>query len=845
MPGVTSKQVFRLPKPAFLCEGLSQEALLEYEQAVIRVLFTSLVVLYFLVHGILDSEEGWFSTAFYLAAGYDVFSFGVVLSFKFHKQASQLRKLLTMLGDHSMTCLAMHRADEAGAPLFTVLLWITVGYGARYGTGYLYMGMLFSSLGLLLLVNTTGFWLAHPIVGYGMIVTNILIPVFVSELLKQLSDAKAKAEHADEAKGRFLANMSHEMRTPLSGIIGISKLLYKENIPQTVKSSIVTIEKSANHLLQLIDDVLNFSRIEAGTLHIDHEPFDVYEIIHNISDNLRPVALDKNLNFHVFISTDVPASLIGDPNRIKQVLLNLCGNAIKFTKTGFVDIRVNALSVSEREAVLRFEIIDTGIGIPKDALPNIFDRFNQVDDSITRQYGGSGLGTTISKELVEMMGGQIHVQSDYGKGSRFYFDLPLDLGESVESEEFNEAKCLIYTRNHLLRTRIEGFTSRWGLSVVATSDLHNICQMLVANEYAAGLPILIVDGASVEGDLGEFLKYVKFGVSREVESVLIDTDNRWSDREEMITAIVSDLSTPRQLFNAIHAASRKYELPSSVAQLTEAKRDHFRKLNVLIAEDSRVNRMILEEMLRSHDMHVITAEDGDKALEMFEHSSFDIAIVDMQMPNVGGLDVIREYNAGYGMFRKIPFIVLTANVSIDAKKECERAGAAAYMKKPVDEEELLQLIYRFTGARDEQDGTQAEQIQMQKNTLKLERQAEALDMNVVQTLMMISKKEGFFQELVNNYLQDLKASLDTIRNAVLDGDFQRYHNEVHAIKGASANIGAKEVFQLAKLANADSRQAFEEVGVTRHEDLVRAMSTVELAFKDVMASAASDFGASS
>jgi two-component system sensor histidine kinase RpfC len=844
MPGVTPKQVFSLPRPDFICSGLSTEALLEYEQAVIRVLFTSMVALYFLLHGMFDSDPGIFSTAFYLAGSYLVFSLGIVLSFAFHKRASVIRKSITMLGDHGMTCLAMYRADEAGAPLFTVILWITVGYGARYGTSYLYLGMLLSSLGLLLLVNTTGFWLEHPVVGYGMIVTNIVIPIFVSQLLKQLSDAKARAEAADEAKGRFLANMSHEMRTPLSGIIGISKLLYKESVPASVKSSIVTIDQSAKHLLQLIDDVLNFSRIESGNLHIDHEPYDVYEVIYNVSDNLRPVAQEKNLNFNVYISSDVPTSLVGDSNRLKQVLINLCGNAIKFTKRGYVEVRVNALAVDDDQTTLRFEIIDTGIGIPQDALPRIFERFNQVDDSITRQFGGSGLGTTISKEIVELMGGQIHVQSDFGKGSRFYFDLPIKLGETQEEVEFKGARCLIYTNNHALRTRLEGFTARWGLRVVATSNLHNICQLLVEHEQDSVLPILLVDGATLDGEFDDFVKYVKFGVSRDVEMVLLDTEQRWRSLEGKITTTVSDLSTPRQLFNALHGVNRKYELPSDVTDLSETKKAHFKRLNVLIAEDSRVNRMILEEVLRAHDVNVISAEDGDKALEIFEHSTFDLAIVDMQMPNVGGLDVIREYNAGYGLFKKIPFIVLTANVSIDARKECERAGAAAYLKKPVDEDELLQLIYKLTGKKEDTDTTHAPSSQSERKTLELERQAETLEMRVINNLMTISSKEGFFEELVTNYLQDLNKSLKIIENAIKDDDFQRYHNEAHAVKGVSANIGAKGVFQIAKLANDDNSSEFKESGQTRHDEFVKAMREVEIAFKELLEGDTVDLGTS-
>ncbi len=835
MPGITKKQVFALPRPDFICKGLSEEALLEYEQAVIRVLFTASVVIYFLIHDVFYAHTNIFNTAFYLASLYLLFSIGVILSFIVYKKESRFRKSITMLGDHGMTCLAMYRSGEAGVPLFTVILWITVGYGARYGMKYLYLGMFFSLAGLLILINTNDFWLEHPIIGYGMIVTNIIIPVFVSRLLMQLSDAKAKAEQADEAKGRFLANMSHEMRTPLSGIIGIAKLLYKEKLPPSILSSIVTIDHSANHLLQLIDDILNFSRIEAGTLHVNMASFDVYETIHSVSDSLMPVAKEKNLGFHVFISTDVPVSLVGDASRLKQILINLCGNAIKFTKHGYIEIKVNALSVDDAEAILRFEIIDTGIGIPKEALPYIFERFNQVDDSITRQYGGSGLGTTISKELVELMGGQIHVQSDMGKGSRFYFDIPMQVVETPITEEFAKVKCLIYTRNESLKTRLEGFTSRWGLNIHSTADLHNICPLLVQNEdEISGLPILLIDGLSVEGDLNEFLKYVSFGVSRDVDTVLIDLKECRSDSEESVAAIVTDLSTPRQLFNALHAVNRKTELPTGITNLSDATKAHFKKLNILIAEDSRVNRMILEEMLKAHDMNVLSAEDGDQALELFEEHVFDLAIVDMQMPNVGGLDVIREYNAVNGLYNKIPFIVLTANVTTDAKKECERAGAVAYMKKPVDEHELLKAIYQYTDTKGERHNAPFMEIAPTEPGQTRQLDSDGLDMKVLDNLKRLGSKDGLFEAFISNYLQDLEVSLKVIEHAIEENDFDRYHDEAHAVKGASANIGANEVFQIAKRTNDDSKRDFDEYGLERHQELVRAAAKAESAFKVVL-----------
>ncbi|MEJ2118660.1 MAG: response regulator, partial [Alphaproteobacteria bacterium] len=413
-------------------------------------------------------------------------------------------------------------------------------------------------------------------------------------------------------------------------------------------------------------------------------------------------------------------------------------------------------------------------------------------------------------------------------------DMDLQIGEAIEAEEYSDAKCLIYTAHRSLQDRLFNFASRWGMNIVTTSDLHNVCRMLVENRDESGLPILLLDGSSIDGELLEFVNYVKFGASDNVEIVLIDTNRAHSNCEGSITAIVTDLSTPRQLFNAIHAASRKYDLPEDVTVLTDSTKEHFKKLNVLIAEDSSVNRTKLEEILRGHDMNVVSAEDGDQALELFEDHTIDIAIVDMQMPNVGGLDVIREYNMGHGLFRKIPFIVLTANVTIDAKNECERAGAAAYMKKPVNETELLQLIYQHTGTHKNEAFEEHDAADKPVKTYVKDIYLEAIDLDVAKNLMTISKRKGFFEELVDNYLHDLKQSIEIIQRAVIEGDFSRYHNEAHAIKGASANIGAREVYEIARITNDDNEQDFQKNANNRCKDLSSALKIAEVSFKELI-----------
>ncbi|MBW9266100.1 MAG: hypothetical protein K1563_02825 [Candidatus Thiodiazotropha sp. (ex. Lucinisca nassula)] len=280
------QEVFKVPGFSYLTQGLNDEARQECEQALIRVFFTFIVFIYLLISHV---------TAARLAFAYELFSILILLSFIYVKHGSIVRKIVTMLGDHSMTCLAMYSAGEVGAPLFTVLVWITVGYGARFGTSYLYLGMLLSTLGFYFVINTTPFWLSVPIVGYGLIITNIMIPIFVSKIINQLVEANAAAEDANQAKGRFLANMSHDMRTPLTGIIGISQLLLTDNLGDRIDKKIKTIDSSAKHLLTIIDDILDMSKIDAGKIKIGYQNFDLHTLLTTVSTSFQPIAQEKQL----------------------------------------------------------------------------------------------------------------------------------------------------------------------------------------------------------------------------------------------------------------------------------------------------------------------------------------------------------------------------------------------------------------------------------------------------------------------------------------------------------------------------------------------------------------------
>lgn len=697
----TLNEVFKLRGSPALTRGLSGDARLEYDQGFIRIFFTALVFLYLFLLGIWGLGSSGQSTAMMLAAAYGLFSVGIQISFRYCKQASRVRKTVTLLGDHGLTCLAMNAAGEVGAPFYTVLLWITVGYGARYGNRYLYLGTLLSTSGLVCVNCTTDFWLAHPVVGYGLVVTNIAVPIFVSRILGQLVVARAHAEAGNEAKGRFLANMSHEMRTPLTGIIGLSELLATEKTEWAVHKKVKSIEAAARHLLTLIEEILDFSKIDAGLIKIDREAFDLYALVASVRASLEPIAHGKGIRLTTHIAAEVPVDLFGNPQYIRQVLHNLIGNAVKFTHRGYVDIRVSRLSATPSVANLRFEVIDTGIGISEEGLESVFFRFNQVDDAINRKYGGSGLGTTISRELVIQMGGDIFVDSTPGKGSRFYFDLPLERQDGSRGRIYDGHHAVVCSNDKDLRNTVGEYLKACHVTHETVASVQQLCERFAGMKPGAFImPLVLIDVRFVSDELEGLVRALrKAGGKREAPIVLIDTAGTLTpgNLPFAILAVVRDLVTRHQLCNAVHGAFLDTSPPERVQPIDTWKRRQERKrLKVLVAEDAAVNRLVLKELLTRAGFDTTVVEDGEQALQCFEKQEFDIAVLDMQMPRLGGLDVVRKYRSGRGVRRAIPFIILTANISQEAESQCLEAGADIYLRKPVDIDVLTEQILRLT-----------------------------------------------------------------------------------------------------------------------------------------------------
>ena len=402
----------------------------EYQQAVLRLSLVSFIMLYIVtLSTAIDPHIAMF-WGIYLT-----FSIGLILHVRSQKNENEKRKILSLVMDVAATSYSVYLLDAIGAFFIGVYLWLVIGYGLRYGRTMLIVTYIFSLIGFIAASILSNYWQANLVTFYGLLFTLVTIPIYAFILLGKLKDATLKAESASKAKSQFLSHMSHEIRTPLNGIVGACSLLANTPISKEQKMLFDVVHSSSELLVQLVNDVLDISQIESGKIVSKVASFNLQHLVVGTVNLFNNQASAKNILLSYDIADDTPLMLQGQLLHIKQVLINLIGNAVKFTENGFVSVIVKVTKQTESQAHIMFEIVDTGIGIEEGAIKTIFESFTQANDSIKYKFGGTGLGTTISKNLISFMGGNLKVESQLGVGSKFWFELALDKNSDAQIEK--------------------------------------------------------------------------------------------------------------------------------------------------------------------------------------------------------------------------------------------------------------------------------------------------------------------------------------------------------------------------------------------------------------------------
>ena len=779
----------------------------EHEQALVRIIIAFLTVIYLSYKFISSQNPSAITPVLALCSAFFISSIFLAITVFHSKKSSEKRQFFAMFADVSVVTFAMLMSGEFGSLFFGIYLWVTIGNGLRYGSKALIRAQALSVIGFVMVIIFNNYWSTHSTLAAGILLTLASIPFFTFTLLERLNQAIRRAEEASKAKSYFLANMSHEMRTPLNGVIGTSDLILETPLNAEQKDLVVTLRNSGHILLKLIENVLDISKIESGKLVAEIADFDLHRMVKNIMDMFATQAENKGLQLHTHFSSEASFLLRGDHQHLRQVIINLVGNAIKFTQKGTVELRLLTLNQSQASIQLRFEVADTGIGIPKESQQAIFESFTQANANITAKYGGTGLGTTISKQLVQFMGGRIGLQSELGKGSLFWFELPFQkqIGHQVATtyNVLQNLRVVLAGVSTVEQAVITSCLSEWETEFDTTtsraeffSHLHSIQADIQPNI------VVMCSPQSLGMSIGDFASHVreKFSAAK-TSLILINSDSNNHSHDELFKmGYACFLQTPidkTQLLNALHGVApmkMEEDTPASFMEYFEKNNNNTkRRLNILVAEDNGTNRLILAKILQRAGHLVDLVTNGDEALDWLEIKSYDLAILDMNMPVVTGPEVTKIYRATTAVESRIPIIILTANATIDAQRECEEAGADAFLTKPIDAFTLLDVIAKLSIRHNKINKS----ISITPTSPENLSDEPLLSENTLNQLQLLGEKDNYFiGTIIQGFIEENEQLLQAMHAALLKKEYVTFRKLAHTMKGSAGNVGAQVLYQL-------------------------------------------------
>jgi two-component system, sensor histidine kinase and response regulator len=650
----------------------------------------------------------------------------------------------------------------------------------------------------------------------------------------ELRNAAQAAEAASRAKSEFLANMSHEIRTPMNGILGMTELALETPLSTVQREYLGLVKSSADALLTVINDILDFSKIEAGKLDLDRAPFALRESLEDTIGTLAQRAHAKNLELACRIAPDVPDALIGDPGRLRQILVNLIGNAIKFTERGEVIVSVEVERSVGDETTLKFFVDDTGIGIPEEKRRTIFEPFEQADGSTTRRYGGTGLGLSISAKLVAMMGGTIWVEGTVGQGSTFCFTAKFGLNReqvgvkrALGRSAMEGLRILVVDDNHTNRRILEEVLTNWGAHPVTAVDgpsaLERLRESRIAGQPFAAALIDVMMPMMDGFELAERIKASPDGLA--LKMILL-TSSGLSGESDLakslgISAYLTKPVRQSELFNTmmrvLDESSSTIVEPDDPNEIQPDSRPTVRPLRILLAEDHVVNQKVAVAMLKKMGHETSVVDNGRDAVEAWRSGDFDLILMDVQMPLMDGfeaVDAIRELEKSTGGHD--PIIALTAHAMKGDRERCLEAGFDDYLTKPIRSGELSAAIDRWTNRRERQD----------EPALFSTTHASAIEFDRESALAILGGSEEFLGEIVGLFLGDCPRLLLEIEQAIDREDAPTLERLVHSVQGVAGNFGLPAVLKAARTLESKAKaQAWSEIHPA-FEDMRRVIDRV-------------------
>ncbi len=691
-------------------------------------------------------------------------------------------------------CALSYVAFNAG-PAYVGLLYpgyllVIYGFGFRYGVKWLAASGIMSIVGVGVVVRTSPLWQGNDLLSGGLIVGLIIIPAYALNLVRNLWQAKAKAEESARAKSMFVAAVSHDLRTPLNAIIGLGDILAASKLPREESDMARMIGQAGRSLLGQIDSILDFSRLEMSKQPAAREKIDLFDMLHSIRELLDVSAQAKGVRLLLRLDMPAPRWIESNARHIRDSLVNLIGNAIKFTPEGHVEIAVKATRLINGQARLRFEVRDSGIGMGAEEQARIFDRFTQANDGIRETYGGSGLGLAIARQLVAGLGGEIGVSSARGLGSVFWFEIEAGVADDEETPVSYDLDAICVSND----PDIGALAASAGLRPRSATELAPPAAVPAPGVKAQEVVIIDLRGAKPGGARPVDAD----AIGRRGAVFIVDEPNHLDIQTRGAGCSVL-LRWPCEAADFANAIALVAGPPQVEASRIDHVRAPSRELAILVAEDNKTNQKVIGKMLSLVGRKATIVDDGHAALDILALERFDVVLMDINMPRVDGIEATRRLRLfERALGRRTPVIALTADVTDETRARCLAAGIDDCITKPIDLPALVAAIDRLLNIDLAAATVIAESTEDVAIPARHDPEAEVEGEINAGALADLERLGGadFVREVATQFVADAALILKELAAAARDNDVEKFRDEAHALRSCSANVGARSIYRL-------------------------------------------------